>query len=71
MRRLLRHWLIEHLFARFRWYRRWRGGHWEQRWIGPPVASTVWMQNRHDNPVWFSMLDACEDHPTKKVGHES
>jgi hypothetical protein len=57
--------VVDHYLSYIRWYRRRCGGHWEKRWIGPPVASVVWMRNEHGNPVYFSMLEACEDYPAK------
>lgn len=55
--------LGEVLFSRFRWYRRWRGGHWEKWWIMPPVASTMWLQGEHGTrPLGGGILDECEDY---------
>jgi hypothetical protein len=35
---------LDIIFDRFGWWRRLRGGHWEQWWIDVPVASDVWMR---------------------------
>lgn len=35
---------LDIIFDRFAWWRRLRGGHWEQWWIDVPVASDVWMR---------------------------
>lgn len=39
-------WLLDYLFDRFRWYRRWCGGHWELWWVDFPVCSEQWHQVR-------------------------
>jgi len=38
-----RWWFWDHLFARFRWYRRMCGGHWEC-WYIEQVWARIWMQ---------------------------
>ncbi len=66
-------WFFDWLFDRFRWYRRARGGHWEQWWIMPPVAATLWLRKPHDEepPFGAKILDACEDHgATPSEGQE-
>ncbi len=56
-------WLLDHLLARFRWYRRMRGGHWEQWWIDMPIAATVIMQNSHGTRPGLGVVrDWCEDY---------
>lgn len=57
-----RWWFWDHLFSRFRWYRRMCGGHWEC-WHIEQVWAQIWMQREehgvrpplgHGNPI-------CED----------
>lgn len=33
--------------SHWRWYRRWRGGHWERCWVDP-CGGYMWMQLDHD-----------------------
>lgn len=35
------------LLSNYRWWRKWRGGHWEYWWIDAPVASSMWLLNTH------------------------
>jgi hypothetical protein len=54
--------------SRWRWYRRWQGGHWERWFIGPPVASTMWLQNVHgERPGLGVICDECEDWTPRKA----
>lgn len=64
-------WYLDHLFARFRWFRRMRGGHWEQWWIDMPVCSTLWLRREHGTRPGLGVYpDACEDHEAPKpIGH--
>jgi hypothetical protein len=36
----------DHIFSRWRWWRRWRGGHWERWYIDTPVGSCLWFRER-------------------------
>ncbi len=62
--------LLDRLFSRFRWYRKWCGGHWEQ-WYVAVVDCTVWFQvDRCFNdgavrpaPLCCGSPLECEDHP--------
>lgn len=38
-------WFLDDLLSRYRWYRRWRGGHWECWYIDHPVCASVWFHN--------------------------
>jgi hypothetical protein len=54
--------------SHWQWYRRWRGGHWEQCWVDP-VMGFMWMQLDHDQAAASSLrrfgtverLVLCED----------
>lgn len=37
------------LLAKYRWYRRWRGGHWEC-WGRSIPMGTIWEQRAHGSP---------------------
>lgn len=41
-----RPWWVDYLFARFAWFRRRCGGHWE-RWYIDIVHDDIWMQVEH------------------------
>lgn len=65
-----RPWWAEWLFSRFRWYRRWCGGHWEQ-WFNEVTRSYMWDQfdrcSRPDDyrpPCCMGSPVACEQHST-------
>lgn len=54
--------IVESWASRWRWYRRWCGGHWERWWIDMPVASSMWLQNAHgERPGLGVIREACED----------
>lgn len=35
-------WLFDSLFARFRWWRRLVGGHWERWYVDHPFCAFIW-----------------------------
>lgn len=56
-------------FARFEWFRRWWGGHWEQWFVDSPVIGILWLDFvgcTRDNPALREPLlrgtAVCEDH---------
>lgn len=60
--------LVDHTASKWRWYRRWCGGHWERWFIDVPVASTMWLQNVHgERPGLGVVCDECEDWTPRKA----
>ena len=48
----------------FTWWRRFRGGHWEQWHIDYPVCSTLWFSRPHGGtPPGGRCRPVCEDYP--------
>lgn len=63
---LTRPWWLDYLFDRFRWYRRFCGGHWE-RWYIEAVHGYVWIHRtgcyrQIDRPPAARGTPECEDH---------
>lgn len=60
--------IVESTASKWRWYRRWCGGHWERWWIDSPVAGSIWLQNAHgERPGLGVSREACEDWTPRPV----
>lgn len=73
---MLKNILLELLYipcARFRWYRRWAGGHWERWYVDYPVCGDYWFRTdgcylkRETRPGLCRVLHKCEDYPERAV----
>lgn len=59
----LNRWWLDYAFSRFQWWRRMRGGHWEQWFIDWPVGDDVWLQSDHGTRpgLGVALTAACEE----------
>lgn len=56
-------WLLDGVLANWRWYRWLRGGHWELRYVKPPVSSAMWVQTEcSEYHLGSTGPYACEDY---------
>jgi hypothetical protein len=66
-------WIVVSALEHCRWYRRWRGGHWELWWVDDPIGAQVWhhLPCCHKEATTFSGRPStlcrgtplCEDYP--------
>lgn len=60
---LLGDWLL-----RYRWFRRWVGGHFERWWLDVPVTAELWLRRAHGTrPPLGRGTPVCEDWPERET----